>query len=75
MLELHSREKWRPSPDVLSRLKESYLLIEGEMEGMTESRGDIQGGAVEKINHTQVENWRRSLTEIEKIIEENAAKQ
>lgn len=65
MLELHSREKWSPSPDVLARLKESYLLIEGEMEGMTESRGDIQGGAVEKINHKQVENWRKNLAEIE----------
>lgn len=73
LLELYSRGKWSPDAEVLSRLEKSYLSIEGEMEGSTESAGEIQGGAVEKINHTKVETWRANLADIEKIIKETTA--
>ena len=68
MLELESRGKWRPDEAVLNRLRETYLVIEGDMEGRTESRGDIQGGNVEIVTDQSVALWREQLGEIEEAL-------
>ena len=44
MLELHTRQKWFPEDETLEKLKENYLIIEGDMEDGLESAGDIQPG-------------------------------
>ena len=64
MLELYTRGKYHPNEKVLERLKENYLIIEGDMEEGLETAGDIQGGNVEIINHEEIENWRDSLKDI-----------
>lgn len=66
MLELHSRGRWNPDKDVLEKLKESYLIIEGDMEARTESSGDIQGGNVEIVTDKGIGLWRRQMDEIER---------
>jgi cobaltochelatase CobN len=68
MLELHSRGKWKPGDEVLQALRESYLAIEGDMEGRTESAGDIQGGALTIVTNSDVAAWKNKLAEIEAYI-------
>ena len=67
LLELESRGKWIADKEVLERLKQNYLLIEGDMEGRLEPKGDIQGGSVEIVNHQCIAQWEAQLrdTEIE----------
>ncbi|MCL2136208.1 MAG: cobaltochelatase subunit CobN [Coriobacteriia bacterium] len=69
MLELYTREKWLPDEDVLDRLKDNYLIIEGDMEGRTESAGDIQAGNVDILNDQDVQSWRELLQEVEKALD------
>lgn len=64
MLELYTRGKYHPAEEVLEKLKENYLIIEGDMEDGLESAGDIQGGNVEIINHEEIENWQENLKDI-----------
>lgn len=64
MLELYTRGKYHPNEKVLERLKDNYLVIEGDMEEGLETAGDIQRGNVEIINHEEIENWRDSLKDI-----------
>ena len=73
MLELYTREKWLPDGEVLERLKDNYLIIEGDMEGMTESAGDIQGGNVEILNDSDVESWQKLLYEVETALNKSLA--
>ena len=68
MLELYTRKKWNPVDEVLEKLKESYLKIEGDMEDGLESVGEIQGGNVDIINDADVEGWRERLVELESLI-------
>lgn len=64
MLELYTRGKYHPAAEVLEKLKENYLIIEGDMEDVLESAGDIQGGNVELINHEEMDNWQEKLKDI-----------
>lgn len=69
MLELAQREKWKPDEDVLRRLKENYLEIEGDMEGGLETLGEIQAGEVEIVTHREQEAWRKNLRDVEEWIQ------
>ena len=69
LLELYTREKWNPDSEILEKLKESYLKIEGDMEEGLESAGEIQGGTVDIINDADVEGWRERLLELESFID------
>jgi cobaltochelatase CobN len=66
MLELNQRGKWKGAEEVLDRLKENYLHIEGDMEEGLESHGEIQGGAVDIVTDAEVPAWKAKLMEIEK---------
>jgi cobaltochelatase CobN len=68
LLELNSRGKWNGEERVLEKLKNNYLLIEGNIEGGIESLGDIQGGTVEIINDENIPLWRKQLVEIEDVL-------
>ncbi|MDR0453027.1 MAG: cobaltochelatase subunit CobN [Treponema sp.] len=65
LLELNSRGKWDGDARVLEKLKTNYLAIEGNIEGGIESKGAIQGGAVEIINDENIPLWREQLAGIE----------
>ncbi|MCL1912743.1 MAG: cobaltochelatase subunit CobN [Eubacteriaceae bacterium] len=39
LLELESRGKWGPDADVLDRLRQSCLVVEGDIESRLESKG------------------------------------
>lgn len=65
MLELVQREKWNPDGEVLEQLKRTYLEIEGDMEEGLESKGDIQAGTIEIINHEGLDSWQEKLAEVE----------
>jgi cobaltochelatase CobN len=65
LLELNSRGKWNGDADILEKLKNNYLFIEGTIEGGIESLGTIQGGTVEIINDENIPLWRKQLVEIE----------
>ena len=70
LLELESRGKWKPDEDVLHRLRQNYLIIEGDMEGRLEPLGEIQGGNVDIINHEGVALWETQLRDIESALRE-----
>jgi cobaltochelatase CobN len=68
LLELNSRGKWHGAMPVLDKLKNTYLSIEGNLEGGIESSGAIQGGAVEIITDETIPRWREQLVEIEAVV-------
>lgn len=63
-LELHQRGRWNADQEVLNRLKESYLSVEGNMEGrLVDSQGEIQGGQIEIIREKDIPQWREKTNE------------
>ena len=68
-LELEARGKWRPDNELLKKLQDNYLAIEGCMEGVSGGNGEIQGGSVEIIRDDQVEIWKKNLEEIDNYLE------
>jgi cobaltochelatase CobN len=62
LLEAQSRGLWETDPELLSRLKESYLSLEGVLEESTESYGgELQGGAVDVFAPKDVAKWKKKL--------------
>jgi cobaltochelatase CobN len=48
LLEAEARNLWNADPDILEKLKETYLDIEGDIEDrMDDSGGNIQGGSID----------------------------
>ena len=70
-LELQTRGKWKPEDEVLEKLQNNYLAIEGCMEGVSGGKGETQGGSVEVIKDGQVEIWKKNLKEIDDYLKEN----
>ena len=69
LLELHSRGKWDPDPQVLERLRDSYLQADGCMEAGISGAGEIQGGSVEIVRDDQVELWQEKLRQIDDYLD------
>ncbi|MCD6320592.1 MAG: cobaltochelatase subunit CobN [Candidatus Desulfofervidaceae bacterium] len=62
LLEAHERGLWQADPEVLERLQETYLEIEGWLEeDMGDTRGEFQGGMVDVITAEEIENWARLM--------------
>ncbi len=58
LLEAEGRGIWKPSEELLSRLKEAYLDTESLLEDrMGDVHGDFQGGAVDVMSMEDVEAW------------------
>ena len=58
LLEAEKRGIWKARPEVLSRLQENYLEIEGWMEEeMGDVGGDFQGGNIEIVTRKDVKEW------------------
>ena len=62
LLEAQSRGVWKPAPELLERLKESYLDTEACLEEtMGDVRGDFQGGAVDVVTADEVNVWKEAM--------------
>jgi cobaltochelatase CobN len=70
LLEAESRGLWQADPELLARLKEIYLEIEGWLEErMGEVKGDFQGGAVDVRALGEIEGWQEKLAVVRKELE------
>lgn len=63
LLEANARELWEADPELIDRLKEAYLDIEGDMEDRRgEAQGDIQGGSIDVFTLKEISgNRHKSL--------------
>ena len=68
-LELESRGKWQPAPEVLSKLQKVYLKTEASMEDGLCGRGEIQGGNVEVVPDGTIAQWKKRLQSTDEEIE------
>ena len=67
LIEAAERELWEPDEEMLKKLKESYLDLEGLMEeklGVVE--GEYQGGEITVLARDDVEAWDAKVKEVEK---------
>jgi cobaltochelatase CobN len=67
LVEAAERELWRPSEELLERLREVY----GEIEGILEEsigEGEVQGSAIRVYTPEDDEHWKERLTDVEKAI-------
>ena len=67
LLEANERGLWEADPEVLEKLKESYLEIESWLEeNMGDAGGDYQGGSIDVLTADDVENWGAKMAEIQR---------
>lgn len=67
LLEAQSRGLWNPDPELLEKLKNSYLEIESWMEELA-GEGEFQGGSVNIVSFEDVPDWDKKMQEIRKIL-------
>lgn len=71
LLEAESRGLWEADPEVLEKLKEYYLEIEGWIEDrMGDVNEDFQGGAVDIMTSEDVENWGEMMKEVKEKLKD-----
>ena len=62
LLEAESRGIWQPDEELLDKLKEVYLEIEGSIEDTMDGElGEFQGGSVDVMNADDVHTWRENM--------------
>jgi cobaltochelatase CobN len=72
LLEAQQRGLWNANPEILERLKESYLETESILEeNMGEVSGNFQGGNVNIFTAEDVADWGDKMKEIRNKIEGN----
>jgi len=65
LLEAEARGMWDPDPEVLEKVREVYLEIEGDIEEeMDASRGDRQGGAVIPVIPGEIRAWKEEVSRL-----------
>ncbi|WP_449245025.1 magnesium chelatase subunit H [Desulfobacca acetoxidans] len=65
LLEANQRGLWNTDPDILDRLKDTYLVIEGWLEDkMGDVTGDFQGGSIDILTTEDVADWGLKMKEI-----------
>ena len=65
LLEAQSREIWNPDEELLERLKDAYLEVEGSIEDtMGEVTGEFQGGSVDIMTPDDVGTWKAEMGKI-----------
>jgi len=70
LIEAAERGLWRPSGELLKRLKEAYAEVEGVLEETLTGGGEIQGGVIRPISPGEVERWKAKLAKVEEAWEE-----
>lgn len=63
LLEAESRKLWTPDPEILEKLKDSYLEIEALMEEKA-GEGEFQGGTVDLMSLEEVPDWQEKMKTI-----------
>ncbi|MDR2461256.1 MAG: cobaltochelatase subunit CobN [Deltaproteobacteria bacterium] len=64
LLEAQSRGLWKPEDELLEKLKENYLSLEGVLEESTEAfGGDLQGGSVDILTSKDIGRWKKKIDE------------
>jgi len=65
LLEAASRGIWHPDPELLERLREAYLEVEGSIEDTLDAvTGQFQGGGVDIMTAEDVEHWKAEMSRI-----------
>ena len=65
LLEAASRGIWQPDDELLERLKEAYLEVEGSIEDTMDGiTGEFQGGSVDIMTAEDVERWKEEMGQI-----------
>ena len=59
LLEAAERGFWKADPEVLEKLKNNYLVFEGDLEGIA-GDGEYQGSSTEIASYADVEAWKES---------------
>jgi cobaltochelatase CobN len=59
LLEAAERGFWKADPEVLEKLKNNYLMFEGDLEGIA-GDGEYQGSSTEIASYADVEAWKES---------------
>lgn len=59
LLEAQERGLWKADPEVLKRLRDNYLVLEGDMEGLA-GDGEVQGASTEIATYDEIEDWKRT---------------
>jgi len=69
LLEAYERKLWKADPELIEKLKESYLEIESWLEEeMGEVEGEFQGGSVDILTMEDVKEWGEKMREIRGLI-------
>lgn len=69
LLEAAQRKLWDVDEDMLNKLKEHYMELEGIMEEkMGDVEGDYQGGAIDIFTDEDVGDWKVKMDEIRKKV-------
>jgi len=66
LVEAAERGLWRPSEDVLDKLREAYAEVEASLED--EVSEDVQGGEIDVVAPGDDENYGRLVSDIEKAL-------
>ena len=65
LLEAASRGIWQPDEELLERLREAYLEVEGSIEDTMDGiSGELQGGSVDILTAEDVEHWKEQMNKI-----------
>jgi cobaltochelatase CobN len=65
LLEAQRREIWNPDEELLERLKDAYLEVEGSIEDtMNDVTGEFQGGSVDIMTADDVGHWQAEMGKI-----------
>ncbi|GLI35479.1 cobaltochelatase subunit CobN [Desulforhabdus amnigena] len=65
LLEAQARSIWQPDEELLDRLKDAYLELEGTLEDtLADVTGEFQGGAVDVMTAEDVAHWREQMGKI-----------
>jgi len=75
LLELNSRNLWKPNEELLDELRMNYLQFEGDLESGLEGNGSIQGGSVDIINDEEVDIWKEKMKDIDEIMKQYLSKE
>jgi len=68
LLEAHSRGMWKPNKDILNKLQEHYLEVEGWLEEkIGDSHSEFQGGSVDIFTPEEVAAWKEMMEKELKI--------
>ena len=59
LLEASERGFWKADPAVLEKLKDNYMIFEGDLEGIA-GDGDYQGSTTEIADYSSVDAWKES---------------